>query len=73
MPNEINNKKIYGVGSSGCVKSNETFYHVINIDNNGIVSYEKIIINYDREQFENILNNINYPDKDFISKVFFGI
>lgn len=70
---EINNKKCYCVGSSGCNKNNETFYHIITITNDVKIKYEKRIINYDRESFENVLTNAKYPDKEFLSKIFFGL
>lgn len=70
---EIDNKKFYCVGSSGCSKNNETFYHIITITSDIKVKYEKRIINYDRDSFENVLINAKYPEKKIISKIFFGL
>jgi len=70
---EINDKKYYCVGSSGCNKNNETFYHIITITSDVDVKYEKRIINYDRESFENTLSNAKYPDREILSRIFFGI
>ena len=70
---EINNKKYYGVGSSGCNKNNETYYHILKIDSDGKPEYIKRIIKYDRDSFENVMRNIDYPDKEVVSKIFFGL
>lgn len=70
---EQNGNKYYCVGSSGCNKNSETFYHIITITNDIKVKYEKRIINYDRESFKNSLNSAKYPDKEILSKIFFGL
>lgn len=66
------NKKIVDVGSSGCVKGNETFYTILTIDK-GKVNIEKRVLKYDREKFVKTLNECTYPEKSIISKVFFGV
>lgn len=70
---EVNDKKCYCVGSSGCVKNGKTFYHIITIDKSENVNYYKKVINYDRDSFINVMNHIDYPEKDKLSKIFFGI
>lgn len=71
---EINleNKKLVDVGSSGCRKDNYTFYTILNV-NDGKVNIEKKYLVYDRNKFVNTIENVDYPDKDIISKIFFGI
>ncbi len=68
---KINNKEFYGIGSSGCSKDNKTYYYII--DSNDNINIFKKELTYDRELFENIMNNINYPDIDDIKKIFFGL
>lgn len=60
------------VGSSGCSKDEYTYYTILNIED-GKYSIEKVELKYDREKFIETFSMMNYPDKDFISKVFFGI
>jgi predicted phosphodiesterase len=60
------------VGSSGCSKDKYTYYTILNIEDRKY-SLEKVEINYDREKFLKTFSAANYPDKDFISRVFFGI
>ena len=68
---EKNNKMIYCVGSSGCVKDNKTFYTVIDIDKD--INISRVELEYDREGFINDLKSFKYPDQDMICKYFFGI
>ncbi|WBW96511.1 metallophosphoesterase family protein [Oceanirhabdus sp. W0125-5] len=68
----VGNADYICVGSSGCRKDNKTYYTLITIDDN-MYTVEKVNIEYDREEFLNTFNNLNYPDKDLISKVFFGL
>lgn len=63
---KYNNKYFYGIGSSGCVKNNKTFYYII--DNNIITKKE---VEFDRESFDKILKSEIYPDKDNINNIFF--
>lgn len=62
-----NNKYFYGIGSSGCVKDNKTFYYII--DKGNIYKKE---IEFDRDLFNEIIYSIDYPDKDNISTIFFN-
>lgn len=64
------NGKLIGIGSSGCTKNNITSYYIIDTNN---YTYEIINVKYDREMLKQLLNKENYPDKDFIANVFFGI
>lgn len=69
---EEDNKMIIDVGSSGCTKDNKTFYTILELEDNN-VNIEKKVITYDRSKFEETMKNIEYPEKEFISKIFFGI
>lgn len=62
--------KIIGIGSSGCTKDDKTSYYIIDTNK---YTYKEININYDRKMFKKIINETDYPDKEFISKVFFKI
>ena len=70
---EINNKnQLICLDSAGLTKDDNTFYRVLEIiDNNIIMKINRV--KYDRMSLEKTLNTINYPDKDIISKYFFGI
>lgn len=65
---EYNDKFIVDVGSSGCVSDNTTTYVLID---NG--TYQRKSITYDRESFIKELNSVDYPDKEFLQKTFFGV
>lgn len=67
---EINNKKLIDVGSSGCTKDKTTFYTIVTINKSNIKIEKKNII-YNRKEFEKTMYNIEYPEKEFISKIFF--
>lgn len=62
--------KMVCIGSSGCRKNDETFFYIVDTEN---LSYEKIILNYDRLSFEKKIKSSNYPGIEFISRVIFGI
>ena len=64
---EYKNKWFYGIGSSGCVKGNETFYYII--DESGI---NKVELEFDRKEFDKIILSTEYPDKENISSIFFN-
>ena len=66
-----NNKNIICVGSSGCVKTNKTFYTIIDIDNE--INITKKEIEFDRDGFINDIKSYKYPDQEFIAKVLLGI
>ena len=67
-----NNKKIYCVGSSGCVKDNKTFYTIIDINEEEITITKKYL-EFDRDGLLNDIKSFKYPDQEFINKIFFGI
>ncbi len=69
---EINGKKYYGVGSSGCVKKNKTYFYSISIKDKK-VNVKKIKVRFNRKKFVNKIKNINFPDKHNILKIFFGL
>ena len=69
---EINGKKYYGVGSSGCSKNDKTYFYSINIKDKK-VSVKKINVKYNRKKFVNRIESIEFPDKKAIVKIFFGL
>lgn len=69
---EVNGKKFYGVGSSGCVKGSYTYYYLIDISLD-TVKVNRIKVKFDRKKFINSINNKSYPTKDEIANKFFGI
>ncbi len=69
---ELNGKKYYGIGSSGCTTKNKTYFYSIFI-NERRVSVKRIKVRYNRKKFLRRLNSINYPDKKNIEKIFFGL
>ncbi len=66
-----NNKHIICLGSSGCVKTNKTFYTIVDINDDIKVTKKEIIFN--RDEFINDVRKTNYPARDFIAKELFGI
>ena len=66
-----NNNIYYGLGSSGCTKDDNTFYYIIDL--NDEIDIKRIDLKYDRKAFEKVFNNAKYPNKDHIGKYFFGI
>ncbi len=68
----INDNKVTCVGSSGCRKNNTTFYTIIEV-NSDSVRITKKEINYDRKTFDKDFKNNNFPDKERVSEIFFGI
>ena len=68
---EYNNNVYYCLDSSGCVKDDNTFYYLIEINKD--IKIKKIILKYDRKTFENVMNNTEFPDKEHISRFFFGL
>ena len=72
-PFQINNTSLVTcVGSSGCRKNNTTFYTIIEIDSNN-VRITKKEIPYDRKAFEKELMKNDYPDREKVADIFFGI
>ena len=66
----IINNKMFDVGSSGCRKDNNTRYTIFDTDSFDVKTK---IIEYDREEFLRDLLKNDYPDREMISKIFFGI
>lgn len=64
------NNKLYDVGTSGCRKDNITRYTILDTNSFEI---ETKYIEYDRKSFEEDLIKIDYPNRNIVSKVFFGI
>ena len=67
-----NSSLITCIGSSGCRKSNTTFYTILEIDSNNVRITRKEVF-YDRKALEKEINKKDYPDKDKVAKIFFGI
>ena len=68
---EVDNKKIVDVGSSGCVKDNSTYYTMINIEDG--LEIKKVELLFNRNEFENALIKTRYPEREILSKIFFGV
>ncbi len=66
----INEKSFYGIGSSGCRKDNTTYYYIIDTKKDKI---KKIPLKYNRKKFLQSINSIDFPNKEHIKEVFFGI
>lgn len=69
---ENGENKYYCLGSSGCVHDDKTFYNVIYVDNKIVVIKEKII-KFNRDDFENSIQKVNYPEKQELYNKFFKI
>lgn len=67
-----NNGLLTCLGSSGCRKNNTTFYTILEIDNKN-VRITKKEINYDRKTFEKEVKSIDYPNREKMAEIFFGI
>lgn len=67
-------KNVFCIGSSGCVAGDSTFYMIFNISDDGkVFSMEKRPVKYDREKLLQDLAKIDYPNKRFFEKTFFGM
>lgn len=67
-----NNKKVFDVGSSGCTADNKTHYFIVNI-NDGKYNIEKKELLYNRDKFEKIFLESDYPEKELIGEIFFRL
>ncbi len=67
-----NNKKVFDVGSSGCTADNKTHYFIVNI-NDGKYNIEKKELLYNRDKFEKVFLESDYPEKELIGGIFFGL
>ena len=65
-------KRLIDVGSSGCLNKDKTYYMILNIVD-GEYTLEKKEISYDREKFEKTFFESDYPEKDIIAHIFFGL
>ena len=68
---KINNTEFIDIGSCGARRNEITSYYILELKEG--ISYEEKTINYDREAFLNTMEQIDYPDKDAIKRIFFGI
>lgn len=66
------NKKLIDVGSSGCLNSDKTYYMILNVSD-GKYTLEKKELSYDREKFEKVFMESDYPEKEIIAGIFFGL
>lgn len=65
------NENIFiNVGSSGCGVDNITTYTILEYDGENYKIYKKKCI-YDRMTFDKKMNEINYPEKNNIRRIFF--
>lgn len=59
-------------GSCGCRKDETTFYTILEI-NGKDVKFSKKEISYNRKEFEKTFKENNYPDRERVGEIFFGI
>ena len=64
-------KHIIDVGSSGCTKDNKTYYTILNIADDITITQKELTFDRDR-LIEDILKT-DYPDREFLAKIFFGV
>ena len=70
---QINNTTLLTcLGSSGCRKNNTTFYTILEIYPDNVVMIKKEL-NYDRKTFEKEVKSIDYPNREKMAEIFFGI
>ena len=69
---KVNDRLFSCLGSSGCTKSNVTFYTIIEL-NDDTETIRRKIITYDRKQFEKNFKGKEYPLKGEVGEIFFGI
>lgn len=67
---EKNGKKLIDIGSSGCRYDNITFYTIFDINSKTII---KKNLAYDRNRLISSVLKEDYPCREFLSKVYFGI
>jgi len=63
-------ESVVDVGTSGCKKDSYTSYVILDTND---YSYEKVVLEYDRDAFVTELKSVRYPDQEVISKIFFGV
>lgn len=67
--NELTNIEV--VDSAGCSYDEYVSYLILEIDNS--IKYERVKVKFDREKFIKKLCNMDFPDKKYIMKNFYGI
>ncbi len=67
---EKDNKFYYCIGSSGCVKDNNTYYDIITVGDNKF-SIDTKNVQFDRKKFNEIIKEKDYPEKNEIYNKFF--
>ena len=65
------NKMIVDVGSSGCTKNDITYYTLIEVEKDVKITKKEVL--FDRKKLIADIQNVDYPDRDFLAKVFFGV
>ena len=68
---EFDNTKLYGVGSSGCIKNNIISYTIIDFKTEIIVLRK--VITYDRNKLKLAFEDKDYPLRNEIASKFFNI
>ena len=68
---DFDNTKLYGVGSSGCVKRNITSYTIIDIKTE--VTVLRKVITYNKKKLEEALLREDYPERSNLASRYFGI
>ncbi len=63
--------KLYGVGSSGCVKRNITSYTIIDFKTE--ITVLRKVITYNRDKLIKAIEEKDYPERNKIASKFFGI
>ncbi len=66
-----NSKQLVDAGSSGCVGGNITHYVVLS-EENGKVTHEIKQVVFNRDKLIADLNETDYPERNIVSKIFFG-
>ncbi len=64
-------KMLIDVGSSGCVKDSNTHYTLLEIEQD--VKITKKEVAFSRNALIADMASTNYPDREFLSKIFFGV
>ncbi len=68
---EFDNKKLYGVGSSGCIKRNITSYTIIDIK--AEITILRKVITYNKKKLEEALIKEDYPERNNLANRYFNI
>lgn len=68
----VSKKHLIGVGSSGCTSGSETYYLILELGEKGVSVTRRNVI-YDKDSFNNRINEVNYPEKEKFAQIFFGV